>query len=240
MVIIKVESEEDETLYELDFPSSGGTLSKLLNEMKRKGINLPEKLQIIKNEEIEIKDDKNLNFEYGDKLLLRDASSLESFAVNYIDVTKTLNMISLKVENDDSIPKCLTVHPGLNLLGECINKNCKAKEICWNIKDNEYDLIKEKGIMKCPYCGIEIKSNLITFYNCYYNYYGKKYINGNIEEFGKRVNNFQNVNILNDNIIMIDGQKYEIHKTKIGENDYFFDDDNKVKFIELIFQVSKF
>ena len=64
MVIIKVESEEDETLYELDFPSSGGTLSKLLNEMKRKGINLPEKLQIIKNEEIEIKDDKNLNFEY--------------------------------------------------------------------------------------------------------------------------------------------------------------------------------
>ena len=39
---------------------------------------------------------------------------------------------------------------------------------------------------------------------------------------------------------MIDGQKYEFHKTKIGENDYFFDDDNKVKFIELIFQVSKF
>ena len=66
--------------------------------MKKKGINLPKKLQIIKNEEIEIKDDKNLNFKYGDKLLLRDASSLESFAVNYIDVTKTLNMISLKVE----------------------------------------------------------------------------------------------------------------------------------------------
>ena len=56
--------------------------------MKKKGINLPKKLQIIKNEEIEIKDDKNLNFKYGDKLLLRDASSLEGFAVNYIDVTK--------------------------------------------------------------------------------------------------------------------------------------------------------
>ena len=93
--------------------------------------------------------------------------------------------------------------------------------------------------MKCPECNYQFKSTNICFYQCYYNFYGEK-INKNktLEEFGKEISDFENIDINDDNTVNINGESYHIYKTKPDNIDYFYSEENeKVMFIKLIFQI---
>ena len=68
-------------------------------------------------------------------------------------------------------PKYLTITKGINLFGNCENKSCVTynKEVIERIYDNEFDMIKQQGTMKCPMCNCLCKVNTVGFYNFYYN-----------------------------------------------------------------------
>ena len=135
--------------------------------------------------------------------------------------------------------------PGIYLFGICENKNCKAvnEEVIQIINDWEYDLCKNFGRMECPMCKSICSSNTVGFYKCYYNIYGLIYREGSDEneKFGKKIPNFNSINITNDNYVLVGGQQYKIQKTD-GENIFKYDEtnDGKADFIKLIFQVKKF
>ena len=138
--------------------------------------------------------------------------------------------------------------PGLNFIGVCPNEKCNAynktvfncvnaSSFCYN-----FDYIESGGLMKCPECNNQFKSDNICFYQCYYNFYGeKKNTNKKLEEFGKKISDFENIDINDDNTVNINGESYHINKTIPNNIDYFYSEDNeKVLFTELIFQIKKF
>ena len=185
--------------------------------------------------------DGDLQLLNNDEILIKQKNNNEAFA--FLDVTKQ-NKIQIEPENNPSIPYYLTAKPGLNILGKCENENCDLmdKEQMINIKEDEYDMVKQNGIVKCISCKCNVIGKTIAFYKCYYNYYGKKYIENEkedkIEKFGEKINDFNKIEISFDNKINVQGKSYEIHKTK--DIEYFIYDDDKVKFLQLIFQVRKF
>ena len=72
---------------------------------------------------------------------------------------------------DDNIYNFLTLNPGLNLIGECDNKKCNAnnKIVISHIKEDNYKMNQNKGLMKSPECQSRIDIKNIAFYNCYFN-----------------------------------------------------------------------
>ena len=134
--------------------------------------------------------------------------------------------------------------PGIYLFGICGNKNCRAgnEEVIQIINDCEYDLLKKKVMMECPMCENICLANTVGFYKCYYNIYGIKYNEESDEKeiFGKKIPNFNSIDIINDNYVLIDEQQYKVQKTE-GENIFKYDESNgEAIFRKLIFQVKKF
>ena len=249
----------------IKFPSKGGNLSQLLKAMNEKNINFPKKFQLIKDdEEIDKKENKLLNFIENETIILRDVTNYEYENIILFDIEDINNLIKIPHELIDNkskiidnksklidnksnpIPIWRIVFPGIKLWGECTNKECDANlhPVSYFVESKELNLI-QNNMMKCPLCNIEIKCKNISFFNCYYNYYGEKIVKTRKElkkeKFGKRIENFDRINIPYNNIIMIDGEEYEIKKTEIGECDYYFDYNNYgITFTELIFQVREF
>ena len=250
MITINIKDENENKLIPIKFPSKGGKINKLLKAMKEANIVFPKKFQLIKEDnDEEIKFDQNIPPILGDNdtIILKDITYLENYALNFFDIEDVNNLIEMDVELDNNIiPEWRIVFPGINLWGECNNNKCEAfsSPVAYFVESKEFNLTNNKFI-RCPMCNKEIECLNISFFNCYYNYYGKKINKNNkdlkIEEFGKRIENFNNIDIPNDNIININNEKYEIKKTEIGECDYYFDyNDSNIQFLEIIFQVREF
>ena len=249
MITINIKDENENKLIPIKFPE-GGNINKLLKAMKEANIVFPKKFQLIKEDnDEEIKFDQNIPPILGDNdtIILKDITYLENYALNFFDIEDVNNLIKIKVKLDNNIiPEWRIVFPGINLWGECNNNKCEAfsSPVAYFVESKEFNLTNNKFI-RCPMCNKEIECLNISFFNCYYNYYGKKINKNNkdlkIEEFGKRIENFNNIDIPNDNIININNEKYEIKKTEIGECDYYFDyNDSNIQFLEIIFQVREF
>ena len=250
MITININDENENKLIPIKFPSKGGNINKLLKAMKEANIVFPKKFQLIKEDnDEEIKFDQNIPPILGDNdtIILKDITYLENYALNFFDIEDVNNLIKIEVKLDNNIiPEWRIVFPGINLWGECNNNKCEAfsSPVAYFVESKEFNLTNNKFI-RCPMCNKEIECLNISFFNCYYNYYGKKINKNNkdlkIEEFGKRIENFNNIDIPNDNIININNEKYEIKKTEIGECDYYFDyNDSNIQFLEIIFQVREF
>ena len=249
MITININDENENKLIPIKFPSKGGNINKLLIAMKEANIVFPKKFLLIKKDDEEIKFDQNILLILGDNdtIILKDITYLENYALNFFDIEDVNNLIEMDVELDNNIiPEWRIVFPGINLWGECNNNKCEAfsSPVAYFVESKEFNLTNNKFI-RCPMCNKEIECLNISFFNCYYNYYGKKINKNNkdlkIEEFGKRIENFNNIDIPNDNIININNEKYEIKKTEIGECDYYFDyNDSNIQFLEIIFQVREF
>ena len=249
MITININDENENKLIPIKFPSKGGNINKLLIAMKEANIVFPKKFLLIKKDDEEIKFDQNILLILGDNdtIILKDITYLENYALNFFDIEDVNNLIKIEVKLDNNIiPEWRIVFPGINLWGECNNNKCEAfsSPVAYFVESKEFNLTNNKFI-RCPMCNKEIECLNISFFNCYYNYYGKKINKNNkdlkIEEFGKRIENFNNIDIPNDNIININNEKYEIKKTEIGECDYYFDyNDSNIQFLEIIFQVREF
>ena len=250
MITVNINDENENKLIPIKFPSKGGNINELLIAMKEANIVFPKKFQLIKEDnDEEIKFDQNIPPILGDNdtIILKDITYLENYALNFFDIEDVNNLIKIVVKLDNNIiPEWRIVFPGINLWGECNNNKCEAfsSPVAYFVESKEFNLTNNKFI-RCPMCNKEIECLNISFFNCYYNYYGKKINKNNkdlkIEEFGKRIENFNNIDIPNDNIININNEKYEIKKTEIGECDYYFDyNDSNIQFLEIIFQVREF
>ena len=76
---------------------------------------------------------------------------------------------------------------GINIFGVCDIKNClaKGKQVIYNFGYGTFDLLHEKEdkIPVCPACENPLrKIDTCGFMNCEYNFIGKKYENGRIED----------------------------------------------------------
>ncbi len=241
MVDLDIYNEESGKTYKISI-NKKATFSDIISALLEKDINIAdESILLTKGKKIEV--DKTYDFSDNQKITLRNRKSLESCGINFNDITKQ-TIQKLKVRKKAKGYEWLTVSPGINLFGICENKNCKAgnKEVIQIINDCEYDLVKKRGLMECPMCKNKCLANTVGFYKCYYNIYGKKYDeeNNKGETFGKLIPNFNSIDIINDNYVLIDEQKYKIQKTD-GENFFKYEETNgNATFIELIFQVNKF
>ena len=238
MINIKVCDEKGNSSI-IQIKSRGINVKEFLTKIKEEtNIKIPEnenEIQIInKTQDRTIKGD--LQLLNNDEIVIKNRKGNES--MYFIDITKgTIRII--KPENDSSIPDYLTAQPGLNIFGRCENQQCELndKDMIIPIEEDEYDIIETKAIVKCIKCKCNVIGKNIGFYSCYYNYYGKKYENKKVEEFGEKIDDFQKLIIPSDKMINIKGKSYEIHKAK--DIDYFEYDINEVNFLELIIQVKK-
>ena len=164
------------------------------------------------------------------------------FAINFYDVIKQV-ISKFEIRNLGNGLGWRYCCPGIYLFGICGNKNCRAgnEEVIQIINEWEYDITKSKGMMECPMCKNKCVANTVGFYKCYYNIYGIKYNEDEKEIFfGKKIPNFNSIDIINDNYVLIDEQQYKVQKTE-GENIFKYDESNgEATFIKLIFQVKKF
>ena len=201
-----------------------------------------------------------IKFYENQKIKIRDIESLEGFAINFNDITCG-NILLIEVSSKEperrevsnginlipqlsEVPEWREVCNGINLFGICSNKNCVAydKEIVAKIDDENYELTKYNGQMKCPMCHNNCDCKNVGFYNCYYNYYGTKYdeIKDKTEKFGVEIPNFSKSVIKSNDTVIVNGKEIKINKTELENASYFSADNGEVQFIKLVFQVKKY
>ena len=229
--------EEEDTSTTIQLSKNGVSKIELIKKLKSTGIELPKKAQLIINDSELKSDEETYKFNDNDTLTIRESKNLEGCII--MDEIKEGKFVGGKVTDDPNIPKWLTVKPGLNLVGICTNKNCEAydKEVIEHINSNKSDLSQNNGLMKCPICGFSFAFKNICLYHCYYNFYGIKYVNKRVENFGKEIKDFDNCIIDDDDKVDVDGEKYKIYKTKPHESKIMLLDGKEVTYIKLFFQI---
>ena len=83
-------------------------------------------------------------------------------------------------------PYYRNVGPGINICGECKYEKCvayKNEVIVPLIGIRVFNLIKERGNLKCPACRALIDPKTVAFYLCEYKIKGKYIDNGQIKPF---------------------------------------------------------
>ena len=108
------------------------------------------------------------------------------------------------------------------------------------IKENNYSLIENNGIMKYPVCNNNVKSKIVGFFNCYFNYYGIKYDENKEEavKFGVEIPNFDKCIINDDNTVIVNGKKIYFEKTPKNITNYFYESDNgNVHFLYVVIMI---
>lgn len=94
-----------------------------------------------------------------------------------------------KIKTVTEGPFYLTVDDGINLFGNCYNKNCQAyqKEVCHIFGFGTFDLIKDldpqsSKCPKCPACELPLlRLETCGFMNCKYSYIGSKFEDGTLK-----------------------------------------------------------
>lgn len=95
---------------------------------------------------------------------------LRGSGVSFVDVTQ--DILELKPIKD--APKWRRIHPGLNIMGTCYNRNCEVsyKKVWMPIGTNLFDLINHHCI--CPMCKSSVKAENCGLIRCYWRYQGIK------------------------------------------------------------------
>ena len=237
--LLIIEKETGKKKY-INFKSEG-TFYELALKIKNENFNLPQYFYLITDGE-KLSTKGKIKFYENQKIKIRDPESLENIRAVYFNDVTCGNINLIPVSNDNDIPNWREVCKGINLIGVCENKNCKAynQEVYAKIHDENYNITKNNGLMECPICNTKCLSKNIAFYNCYYNCYGKKYDGVKIECFGDKIPDFSNAVINNNDCVNVNGKEIKVNKTELGNASYFSTDNDHVKYIKLIFQVKKF
>ena len=177
---------------------------------------------------IKINNEKNLNKRFLDlKLKNKIKVKVVDFKDIYGNGGKLVDYCDIDNEKEDltsnpQIGKNNGIAPGINIFSNCNEKNCYAfnKEIIIHVNKNNFNYINEKHNLKCPKCNNNIIPVCIGFNLCEYKVYGKKEVNGSIEEFNFK----ETVNELD-----------KIDYYNLNENDT-----QKERMIELNFEIIKF
>ena len=241
MINIKINIEKEYKTKTINFPVGGESFLNFIKRLEKNNINIPKKYKLYCDNSV-LKENDFLQFSNNESITLRDISNQEKL-IKFGDLNAQMIKIEAADKNDKTIPKELSLCPGINLIGDCDNKRCDGKSVISNIKEDIYNFIENNGIMICPLCECRQIVKNIIFFNCYYNYYGKK-LEGDkevkITSFGKKIENFKNAEIIDDKYVKIDGEDYEIKKTDIGCFNTFEPSKSDINYIELVFQIRKF
>lgn len=243
MVNLKLYFEEEDKILNIAFPSSG-TFEDIIDKLLELKIPIADdSFLLTKGKKMDL--EMEYNFEENQKITVRRQSSLECL-IKFNDVTnKTKDAIIkrkvLKVSNGCGYRY---ICPGINLYGICENKSCKVyeKEVIQMIHENELNLVKRQGLMKCPICNCNVVAKTVGFYKCFYNIFGIKYNEekDENEKFGVEIKDFSNKTINTDNTIFVNGKNVKVQKTDEENVSKFNETNGEVEFIKLVFQVKKF
>jgi hypothetical protein len=105
---------------------------------------------------------------------------------DFVNVEKGI-VKNLKFSKD--APKWRKVEKGLNIFGQCIYKKCEAfkKEVIYTTNLTEkglnFNLNEEVVNIKCPICKIIIRPKTCGFWQCEYQFQGKKIEDGEVKSF---------------------------------------------------------
>ena len=96
-----------------------------------------------------------------------------------------------RLKFDNKAPSWRAVNEGLNIFGICNNSKCKAfkKEVVYRTQLFEkliFNLNEELLNIKCPECHKIIKPKTCGFWNCEYQFVGKKIQEGDLVEFDSK------------------------------------------------------
>ena len=96
-----------------------------------------------------------------------------------------------KLAFDNKAPAWRKVNKGLNIFGICNNSKCKAfkKEVVYPTELKEKLIFNlNEGLLniKCPICHKIIKPKTCGFWNCEYQFVGKKIQEGDLVEFDSK------------------------------------------------------
>ena len=105
------------------------------------------------------------------------------FSMNFTDLSKKITkQLPLSIAG----PDYRRVDKGINIHGKCKYEKCRAynDEVCIPLRGIQiFDLVKERGNLKCPACRSLIEPKTVSFFLCEYKVKGKKYVDGGIENF---------------------------------------------------------
>jgi hypothetical protein len=144
--------------------------------------------------------------------------------LNYVDIEKG-NIRNLKFS--EKAPKWRKVDKGLNIFGICNNSKCEAskKEVVYMTKLHKNGLIfnlnEKVADIRCPICNKIIKPKTCGFYDCEYQFIGKKIEDGDIKEYDSKTretkgDNFEYFDPLeNGEIVWTELNIYVLTKQKI-------------------------
>ena len=111
------------------------------------------------------------------------------FPVGFVDVS---NGKVKSLEFCKNAPKWRIVNIGLNIFGICKNKNCEAngKEVVYNteiLKDKLHFILNEEiANIRCPLCKKIFKPKTCGFWECEYQFSGKKINDGEVEYYDSK------------------------------------------------------
>ena len=239
MINIKINIEREYKTKTINFPVDGESYSNFIKRLQKNEISIPKEYKLYCDNSV-LKKNDFLQFSNNDLITLREISNQENFFKFYDISNEQMLNYEAADKNDKTIPKELSLCPGINLIGDCDNKRCDGKMVISNIKEDTYDLTENNGMMICPLCECRQIVKNIIFFSCYYNYYGMKLEGKTVTSFGKQIENFKNAEIIDDKYVKIDGEDYEIKKTDIGCFNTFELSKEKINYIQLVFQIRKF
>ena len=243
MVNLNFYFEDTDKYYNISFPSSG-TFEDLVDKILELNIHLADdSFFLTKGNRIEL--EKKYNFEENQKIIVRREGALEAFITTFIDVSKTKDaIIKRKVHKVSKGCGYRYICQGINLYGECGNKNCVAykQEVIQMIQENDFNLVKIRGFMQCPMCEWKCDAKTVGFYKCYFNIYGIKYNEekDENEKFGVEIKDFWKQEINTDNSVLVNGKRIQVNKTDEDSVSKFNYSNGEANFIKLVFQVKKF
>ena len=133
----------------------------------------------------------------------------------------------INLDFNKNAPNLRIINKGLNIFGFCNNSICKAymKEMVYKIvlsKDGlKFNLNERVADIRCPICNEIIKLKTCGFYDCEYQFIGKKIANGEIYQFDSKTretkeNNFEYYDVFkNGEIIWTEINVYILPKQSI-------------------------
>ena len=105
------------------------------------------------------------------------------FCMNFTDLSK---QIYEEHYFSNNAPPYRNVDQGINICGDCRNEYCIGynQEVIVPLKGTQrFDLIKERGNLKCPICRNLIEPKTVALFRCAYKISGKKFEKDKIKKY---------------------------------------------------------
>ena len=133
--------------------------------------------------------DIEYNFDLDQRSKIKGGA--DSYDFMFIDPSNS-NIKELKISKNG--PEWTVISEGLNIFGICENNKCKAhnKEVIFRtLKDRSslpgegliFNMIENIWKIRCPICNKIFRPKTCGFYNCEYQFIGKKIEDGEVESY---------------------------------------------------------